>query len=221
LQDEATGERPERAEGDSEDLKQEEVGLGSEETLRLEADLRKAQKLMEDERKRGEDYLSRLRYLQADFENYRKRVDREIRDIEDFATVGLLKRLLPVLDELELAISSGSQGGKEGGEGLAEGVRMVYKKLESALRAEGLQPIEAVGKPFNPEMHEAMERVTGSDKDTDTVIGEIRRGYVFKDRVLRPSLVKVETARKVKGGGGETTDNTDEEEENRGISELR
>ena len=163
----------------------------------LEADLDKAQKLIDEEKTRGEDYLAQLKYLQADFENYRKRVDREIRDIEDFSTSSLIRKMLPVLDDLELAIASA----KKADSGMVEGIAMVQKNLTAALRSEGLMPIEAVGKPFDPEFHEAVERVDAAGNNSrDMVVGEIRRGYVLKDKVLRPSMVRVESAVKKDSG---------------------
>jgi molecular chaperone GrpE len=162
----------------------------------LDSDLDKAQKLIDQERTRGEEYLAQLKYLQADFENYRKRVDREIQEIEDFSTSSLVRRLLPVLDDLELALSTAA---KAGSSGMVEGIAMVQKNLVSSLQSEGLRPIEAVGKQFDPALHEAVERVDGKDSGRDTVVAEIRKGYTFKDKVLRPSMVRVETAVKTNG----------------------
>lgn len=163
---------------------------------KLQADLDGALKLIEEERRRSENYLTRLKYLQADFENYRKRVDRELQEADELSTGGLMKRLLPVLDDLDLAVSSAEWEGDS--KGLAEGVAMVRKNLVSVLQSSGLRPIEAVGKPFNPAQHEAVERVDGKGKE-DTVVGEIRKGYLFKNKVIRPSLVKVESALKNDG----------------------
>lgn len=157
----------------------------------IEEDLDKAQKLIEEERTRGEDYLAQLKYLQADFENYRKRIDREMRDVEDFSTSSLVRRLLPVIDDLDLAIAT---AGKDASGGMVEGISMVQKNLMSTLQAEGLRAIEAVGQPFNPEIHEAVERVDGTENKRDMVVAEIRKGYIFKDKVLRPSMVRVESA---------------------------
>ncbi len=163
----------------------------------IQTDLDEAQKFMEDEKRRSEDYLNRLKYLQADFENYRKRVDREKREVEDFSTSGLIKKLLPVVDDLDLAIASAEQG--KDPKGLLEGVVMVRKNLSSALRSEGLKDIEAVGKPFDPDLHEAVEKVDGAKGGTDTVVAEIRKGYILKNRVIRPSMVKVESSMKDNG----------------------
>jgi molecular chaperone GrpE len=120
------------------------------ETKALKEDLTNLEKTLEEERKRNEEYLTNLRYLQADFENYRKRVDREIRELEEFSTLGLVRKLVPVLDDLELAVDSAS---KAEDAGLVEGVKMVQKNLTSALESEGLQTIRALGKPFDPSSH--------------------------------------------------------------------
>jgi molecular chaperone GrpE len=167
----------------------------------LKEDLTNLEKTLEEERKRNEEYLTNLRYLQADFENYRKRVDREIRELEEFSTLGLVRKLVPVLDDLELAVASAS---KAEDAGLVEGVKMVQKNLTSALETEGLQTIRALGKPFDPSSQEAVDKVQGKDNSEDIVVEEIRKGYTFKGKVLRPSAVKVEMAarqEKAKGDG--------------------
>jgi molecular chaperone GrpE len=181
----------------NEELKDLKSKLESISQSELEVDLDKALKLMEQERTRGEDYLSQLKYLQADFENYRKRVAREIRDIEESSTSALVLRLLPVLDDLELAISTGAND--QGSQGYLEGITMVQKNLLGVLQSEGLFPIESVGQPFDPELHEAVERVDGKDNKRDMVVAEIRKGYLLKDKVLRPSMVRVESAAKPDG----------------------
>ena len=99
-------------------------------TKAIKMDLAKLETHLEDERKRNEELLTSLRYLQADFENYRKRVDREIRELEEFSTLGLMRKLVPVLDDLELAVAS---AGKAQDKGLLEGFKMVQKNLVSAL----------------------------------------------------------------------------------------
>jgi molecular chaperone GrpE len=160
------------------------------ETKVIREDLARLEKTLEDERKRNEEYLTSLRYLQADFENYRKRVDREIRELEEFSTLGLVRKLIPVLDDLDLAVAT---AGKAEDKGILEGVKMVQKNLNSALESEGLHRIKAVGEPFNPSSHEAVDKVQGNDS-SDKVIEEMRKGYTFKGKVLRPSAVKVELA---------------------------
>jgi len=176
--------------GDDNDLKIATMAK-EQEAKALKEDLANLEKTLEEERKRNEEYLTNLRYLQADFENYRKRVDREIRELEEFSTLGLVRKLVPVLDDLELAVASAT---KAEDAGLVEGVKMVQKNLTSALESEGLQTIRALGKPFDPSSHEAVDKVQGKDNTEDIVVEEMRKGYTFKGKVLRPSAVKVEVA---------------------------
>ena len=160
-------------------------------TKAIKMDLAKLEMNLEEERKRNEEYLTSLRYLQADFENYRKRVEREMGELEEFSTLGLVRKLVSVLDDLDLAVASAT---KAEDKGLLEGVKMVQKNLTSALEAEGLKTIKAVGMPFDPSTHEAVDKVQGKDNSEDMVIEELRKGYTFKGKVLRPSAVKVEMA---------------------------
>jgi len=170
-------------------------------TKAIKMDLAKLEMNLEEERKRNEEYLTSLRYLQADFENYRKRVEREMGELEEFSTLALVRKLIPVLDDLDLAVASAT---KAEDEGLLEGVKMVQKNLSSALEAEGLQTINAVGMPFDPSSHEAVDKVQGKDNSEDIVIEELRKGYTFKGKVLRPSAVKVEMAARRQPQGGAT-----------------
>ncbi len=154
---------------------------------------------LEEEKKRSEEYLTRLKYLQADFENYRKRIDREIQEVEEFSTSGFGRRLLPVMDELDLAISSAESSKSP----LSEGLKMVRKNLNASLEAEGIKRIEALGKPFDPTLYEAVDKVQGKRNGEDIVIEEIRKGYTFKGKILRPSMVKVELGIKEQAGKNE------------------
>ena len=168
--------------------------------------IQQLKRVIDEEKRKSEDYLTRLKYLQADFENYRKRVDREIREIEEFSTSRFAKRLLPILDELDLALNSA-----ESKSPLTEGVKMVRKNLSAAFEAEGVRRIEALGKPFDPALHEAVDKVLGKRSGgEDIVVEEIRKGYLFKDKILRPSMVKVEVGMK-----GQARTAEEEEEEGR------
>jgi len=160
---------------------------------RMQAELDRITNQLGEERKKSGDYLTNLKYLQADFENYRKRMDREFREVEEFSTSGLVSKLLPALDDLELAIATAEKSPET--KVFMEGLQMVQKRLSATLESEGLKPIDAVGKPFNPELHEAVDRVQGTGTE-DTVLEEVRKGYMFNGRVLRPSMVKVEVAMK-------------------------
>jgi len=157
---------------------------------------RKLQEQLDAEKKRHEELASRMKYLQADFENYRKRADREMQEVEERSVQGLVSRLLSVLDELELASTNASKPSQT--KAVEEGIKMVYKNLNSVMKTAGVKKIEAVGMPFDPRLHEAVEKVEGSGK-ADTVVGEIRSGYTFRGQVLRPSMVKVELAMKKAG----------------------
>jgi molecular chaperone GrpE len=125
--------------------------------------------------------------LQADFENYRKRVLREQTALVERATEGLLERLLPVVDSFELAIAN--IGGDTDVESLRKGVELVYAELLGVLERAGLEPINAQGEPFDPNVHEAVMQEDGPGEPR--VGGVLRSGWKLKGRVLRPAMVKV------------------------------
>ena len=150
------------------------------------------EKALTEEQEKSKDYLNRLMYLQADFENYKKRVDKEIRDEIQRSSQRLITNLLGVVDELEIAIESGKK--TENKEALMEGVEMVLKKLYATLGQEGLTKIEAVGKPFDPNKHEVILKVPTSSHSEGTVIEEVRKGFMLQDKVIRPSMVKIALA---------------------------
>jgi len=164
-----------------------------EEIQRMQEEVDRLLDLLQQERKKSDDYLNNLKFLQADFENYRKRTDREVREIEEFSTAGLVKKLLPVLDDLDLGVAVADSTPQT--EEFLDGIAMVRKQLLTALEGEGLEEIDSIGMPFNPELHEAVDKVQGKGSK-DTVVEEIRKGYMFKGKVLRPSMVKVELAMK-------------------------
>jgi molecular chaperone GrpE len=132
-----------------------------------------------------DDLLDTTRRLQADFENYRKRVLREQTALVERATEGLLEQLLPVLDSFELAVSN-LEGADEK---VRKGIELVYVELITVIERAGLERIDARGAPFDPNEHEA---VLQDDGDGDPVVGEVlRTGWRLKGRVLRPAMVKV------------------------------
>jgi molecular chaperone GrpE len=143
---------------------------------------------LEDEKERSADLLRRLQYLQADFENYRKRVEKEMGDAKRFSNERLLSDLLTVKDELDLAFAKARETKQS--PVLLEGVGMVQKRLQNILSKEGIERVPGVGSAFNPDYHEAALRVV-SDEEEGTVLEEVRAGYMLKGRVLRPSIVKV------------------------------
>jgi molecular chaperone GrpE len=132
--------------------------------------------------------LDHLRRLQADFDNYRKRTIKEQTRAIDAAAEPLVQRLLEVLDDFELALMAAEQ--KPDFDKFLHGVDLVYAKLKESLRAAGLERIEAEGKPFDPERHEALMQ-TGSGEGDPVVDDVLRQGYTLKGRVIRPSGVRV------------------------------
>src|SRR5712691_11968766 len=143
---------------------------------------------LEKEKSKSEDYLRRLQYLQADFENYRKRVEKEMSDNRQFGNQRLLSDLIIVNDELELALREAGES-KENPT-ITEGVGMVHKRLQTLLSKEGVEKIQSIGSKFNPDLHEAALRVE-SDEEEGTIVEEVRQGYTMRGKVLRPSIVKV------------------------------
>jgi molecular chaperone GrpE len=137
----------------------------------------------------AESYLDDLRRLQADFDNYRKRTLREQTARAASASQALVARLLPVLDNFELAVSHAEQS--RDFDGMLKGVEMVFGELREVLQGEGLVKIEAEGKPFDPERHEAVVAVEQEDAEPGTVVDVVRTGYELRGRVLRPAMVKV------------------------------
>jgi molecular chaperone GrpE len=147
-------------------------------------------KLIEAEKKRSEDYLTRLKYLQADFENFKKRSNREIEEAKKFCTERLVTQLLDVQDELEMALKTAQTADSD--KSLIEGVQMTLKKLRKILEQEGVTLIECeAGKVFNPACHHAVSAAERDDVDACVVTEEVRKGYKMKDKVIRPSIVKV------------------------------
>ena len=146
--------------------------------------------LLECEKKRSEEYLTRLKYLQADFENFKKRFDSEAEQIKNYGNERLVLQLLDVVDELELAVKNGEISSSP--EPLIEGVEMTLKKLRKVLEQEGVSPIDnPEGKVFDPTRHNAIAVVERDDVKDSTVIEEIRKGYMMRGKVIRPSIVKV------------------------------
>ncbi len=126
--------------------------------------------------------------LYAEFENYKKRVNKDKEELVNYGSESLLSELLPIVDSLELALKHASDNVSEG---LVQGVEITLKELIKTLEKAGLNAIEADGKLFDPAVHHAMTQVERDDVEENTVIEEFRKGYMLKEKVLRPSLVAV------------------------------
>ena len=131
----------------------------------------------------------RLLRLQADFDNYRKRIDRERKDWAVYANEKLLKDLLPALDNFELGLANGVKANAP--DALIEGLRLVQRQLEGALEKSGVTPIDAEGQPFDPNLHEAITHMPSADVPEGTVLAQTRRGYRMGDKLLRAAQVVV------------------------------
>jgi len=130
--------------------------------------------------------LDRLARAQAEFENARRRASKEQQEFRDYAVADAIKSLLPVVDSLERALQVKSDAAE-----LRGGVELIYKQLQAALAKLSVNAIVSKGEPFDPRYHEAIEMVETSDAPDHQVIEELQRGYKFKDRLLRPAMVKV------------------------------
>lgn len=135
-----------------------------------------------------EDLQARYTRLSADFDNFRRRTAREAFDRARYAAEDVARALLPVLDNLQRAVDHAPAGANEE---FLEGLRHTVRQFEDVLASVGVVPIEAEGKPFDPNLHEAVTGEESENVDVDTVVSDLRRGYRLHDRVLRPSMVKV------------------------------
>lgn len=148
----------------------------------LEAELAKAQG-------QAEEYLDQWRRTAAEFANYRKRQEREQAEFIRQANAALIIKLLPVLDDFALAFEHIPEEGAN--HSWVEGFTLIYRKLQAILEQEGVMPIETIGQPFDPTLHEAVTHEESDEVASGHVIAEVRKGYRLGDRVLRPALVRV------------------------------
>ena len=177
------GQKVEDANADSLSLENESAGEGSPETaLTLEAELKEA-------KTQTDDYYNRLQRLQAEFDNFRKRTFKEKEELVKYASERVVRELLPVIDNFERALEAAKN--TQDFAALAQGVEMIFRQLNGVLGKEGLAEIEAVGQAFDPNLHEAIMQVDSEEHPANTVVEEVQKGYYLKDKVLRPSMVKV------------------------------
>jgi len=136
------------------------------------------------------------RYLRlyAEFDNYRKRAARDMEDFRKFANENLIREILPVVDNLERAILS-SNGNEEAARCIVEGVEMTRKEIVRILERFHVRPVESLGTPFNPDFHEAVGQEESSEHEPNTVVREFQKGYLLHDRLIRPAMVMVSTAK--------------------------
>jgi molecular chaperone GrpE len=172
------------------DFTEEALGAESDETggaVAEESDPAILRQILAEQLSKAEENYDRLVRLQADYDNFRRRTRQEKEEFYKYASEKLINTLLPVLDNFELALSA------EGDsiENFKSGVQMIYKQLLDVLAVEGVAPIPAVGEQFDPLKHEAVLRAESDEHPDNTIVQELRRGYLLKDKVIRPSMVKV------------------------------
>ena len=161
---------------DDEDMTSQETNLT------LKAELVKAKAL-------AEDHYSQWQRLQADFDNYRKRTQKEKIELIKYASERLVGDLLPVLDNFDRAVSAAKVNPDF--TSFSQGVEMILRQMQTALSKEGLKAMEAVGQPFDPNLHDAVLRVESEEYPENTVVEEVQKGYYLKEKLLRPCMVKV------------------------------
>lgn len=135
------------------------------------------------------EHQQRTLRVQADFDNFRRRTQKEKEDLGKYASSKLITELLPVIDNFERALQASEENPEF--ESFSKGVSMIFRQLESVLATEGLTAMKSVGEPFNPEYHQAIMQVESDEYEEGIVVEEVQKGYMLKDKVLRPAMVKV------------------------------
>ena len=166
---------------------EESVAAGSAATATPAAEVSPLEAELQKLKAERDTLLDRLARLQAEFENARKRAAREQQEFRDYATVDAIKAMLPIVDSLERALRAPATEASE----FRGGVELIYKQLQDALAKLGVRTIPAQGEPFDPRYHEAIEMVETTEAKDHHVLEELQRGYKFKDRLLRPAMVRV------------------------------
>ena len=166
---------------------EQETLTADEVTTEVNSEIETLKAELEQSQKDVSENADRVKRLQADFDNFRRRTRQEKEELSTFVVQGLIKDLLPLLDNLERAVSVETADETS----LREGVSMIYKQFLAALEKNGLESIKAVGEKFDPNFHQAIMRVEDADKEDDIVAEELQKGYSVHGRVIRPSMVKV------------------------------
>lgn len=164
-------------------MEQKKIKDNAEEEKKQKPEIKKEKKLTDKEI--ITDLTDTLQRTQAEFENYKKRMDKDKAEFVKYAKAGLIHNLLPMIDTFQIALKSTKDNEK-----FLKGMEMVYALLISTLQTEGLKPIDAMGKKFDPNLHEVMLKEK-SDKDEGIILEELQKGYMLNDKVLRHSKVKV------------------------------
>ena len=144
---------------------------------------------VEDALRERDEFKDLLLRKTAEFDNFRKRIERERLTLSDAAAASIIEELLPLMDDLERALKVDT--GPEGADAYRRGVELIHRQLHEILRKRGVRPVEALGADFDPHYHQAVSHEPAEGRREGEIIEEFRRGYLLGDRLLRPSMVKV------------------------------
>jgi molecular chaperone GrpE len=144
---------------------------------------------LEDALRERDEFKDLLLRKTAEFDNFRKRIERERLTLSDAAAASIIEELLPLMDDLERALKVDT--GPEGADAYRRGVELIHRQLHEILRKRGVRPVEALGADFDPHYHQAVSHEPAEGRREGEIIEEFRRGYLLGDRLLRPSMVKV------------------------------
>lgn len=169
----------------------------------VQKQLEESTKQREQSEKKAAEYLDRLQRLQADMENLQKITRRQVDEVTKQASEKLLVKLLPILDALEQAEQIAHSGNALPPDEIALGLKMLQEQLNEILSGEGLEEIPTVGHSLNPELHEVVSYLETDEKPENTIVEEVRKGYVLNGKVVRPSLVIVSRSKKADEGSEE------------------
>jgi molecular chaperone GrpE len=171
---------------------QEGKSTGEEEVEALRAELESVKHELRRAKESSETSLNKMKYLMADFDNYRKQMEKQLASKAESIKAELLLKFLNIRDDYLRALSVARQSKSEQGGGVViEGLEGILKNIDSLVASEGVREIEAVGTPFDPNVHDAIAYSTRDDLAENTVTAEIRKGYMLNGKVLRPSLVEI------------------------------
>jgi len=176
MQDNAIPEEPREAGGPADET----VGVASE-----------TEETLDSLRAERDEFKDRHLRVYAEFDNYRKKVQKDKDELIKYSNESMAYELLPVLDSMDMALKHAAEGNTETAQSLMRGVENTFRELSRTLEKFGLTPIEAKGTAFDPSYHHAMSRVEREDMEENMIVEELRKGYTFRDKVLRPSFVSV------------------------------
>lgn len=163
--------------------------MDQEDSKEPQEQIKDLEKSLTMEKEKAQEYLRQLKYLQADFENYRKRTEKQLQELTVRCNEKLVAELLSFTDDLERALDSGKKSTDPSA--LLKGVEMIHGNLVSMLKKEGVERIESLGKAFDPNFHEIGIKIPRSDCEEGLILEEVRKGFVYKGRVLRPCMVNI------------------------------